>query len=199
MRRVLLTFAIALLAASAAAQDVAKDAWQLDPANSSAQFSARHLGISTVRGTFTKLSGTVHYDSLNVEKTSIEVTIQAASIDTGFEMRDRELRGSNLLDVQTYPTITFASKRIEAAGAGKLKITGDLTIHGVTKEVVLDAEGPSQVLIDPSGDRRMGASATTKIRRTDFGMSGLPDIVGDEIGITLDVEMIKRLPRPKAV
>jgi polyisoprenoid-binding protein YceI len=193
MRRFFFSVAIALLTASAVAQEV----WKLDPPHSSAQFSARHLGISTVRGAFTKVTGTVQYDPARVEKTSIQATLQTASVDTRFEMRDRELRGENFLDVQKYPAITFASKSVETAGSGKLKITGDLTIHGVTKEVVLDAEGPSQVLTDPSGNKRMGASATTKIRRSDFGIAGLPDIVGDEISITLDVEMIKEWRRPK--
>jgi polyisoprenoid-binding protein YceI len=193
MHRVLLAAAIAFLTASA----VAQEAWQLDPPHCSAQFSARHLAISTVRGAFSKVSGTVQYDPANVEKTSIQATIQAASVDTRFEMRDRELRGENFLDVPKYPTITFTSKRVEAAGGGKFRITGDLTIHGVTKEVVLDADGLSQVLTDPSGNKRMGASATTTIHRSDFGVSGLPDIVGDEISIAIDVEMIKLLPRHK--
>src|SRR5580698_9375608 len=157
--------------ASAAAQTV----WQLDPPHCSAQFSVRHLGISTVRGDFTKISGTVQYDAANIEKSSIQVTIDAGSIDTRFAMRDRQVRGPDFLDVGQYPTITFTSKKFEAAGMGKLKITSDLAIHGVTKEVVLDAEGPSKILTDPSGDKRMGASAATKIRRSDFGMTNLAD------------------------
>jgi polyisoprenoid-binding protein YceI len=176
---------------------VAQEIWQLDSPHASAQFAVRHLGISTVRGAFTKVSGTVQYDPANPEKTSIQASIAASSVDTRFEMRDRELRSADFLDVEKYPTITFASKKVEAAGAGKLKITGDLTIHGITKEVVLDTEGPSAILTDPSGNKRMGASATTKINRNDFGVSGLPGTVGDEISIMLDVEMIKELPRPK--
>jgi len=194
MARTLSAVALALLLTTPA---VAQDIWQLDPPHASAQFAVRHLGISTVRGAFTKVSGTVQYDPANPEKTSIQASIAASSVDTRFEMRDRELCSSNFLDVERYPTITFASKNVEAAGAGKLKITGDLTIHGITKEVVLDAEGPSTILTDPSGNKRVGASATTKINRNDFGVSGLPGTVGDEISITLDVEMIKELPRPK--
>jgi len=194
MARTLFAVAFALLLTTPA---VAQEIWQLDPPHASAQFAVRHLGISTVRGAFTKVSGTVQYDPANPEKTSIQTSIAASSVDTRFEMRDRELRSSNFLDVERYPTITFASKKVEAAGTGKLKITGDLTIHGITKEVVLDAEGPSTILTDPSGNKRMGASATTKINRNDFGVSGLPGTVGDEISITLDVEMIKELPRPK--
>jgi polyisoprenoid-binding protein YceI len=160
----------------------AQETWTLDPPHSSAQFSVRHLGVSTVRGAFTKVSGTVKYDANNLAKSSIQTTIDAASVDTRVDMRDNDLRSANFLDVQKYPAITFASKKIEAAGAGKLKATGDLTIHGVTKE-------------DPWGNMRMGASATTKINRNDFGVSGRPGMVGDEITITLDIEMIHPLPK----
>jgi polyisoprenoid-binding protein YceI len=184
-----LVVATALLAALSA---VAQDTWQLDPPHSSAQFSVRHLGVSTVRGAFTKVSGTVLYDAANLGKSSIQTTIEAASVDTRVEMRDNDLRSSNYLDVKKYPTITFTSKKIEAAGAGKLKVTGDLTIHGVTKEVVLDVDGPTPAIKDPWGNQRVGASATTKINRMDFGVAGAPGMVGDDITITLDVEMIKK-------
>jgi polyisoprenoid-binding protein YceI len=180
-----------LLTLSAAAQDT----WQLDPPHSSAQFSVRHLAVSTVRGAFTKVSGTVVYDPANLGKTSIQTTIDAASVDTRVEKRDNDLRSPNFLDVSKFPTITFQSKRVEAAGAGKLKVTGDLTIHGVTKEVVLDVDGPSGPMKDPWGNQRMGASASTKINRLDFGVAGLPGVVGDDINITLDVEMIKQGPK----
>jgi polyisoprenoid-binding protein YceI len=190
MSRTLSALAVALLLTLSAA---AQDAWQLDPPHSSAQFSVRHLGVSTVRGAFTKVSGSVVYDAANPNKSSIQATIDASSVDTRVEMRDNDLRSPRFLDAQKYPSITFASKKVEAAGPGKLKVTGDLTIHGVTKEVVLDVDGPSPSIKDPMGkDRlRMGASATTKINRNDFGVSGLPGIVGDDITITLDVEMTK--------
>jgi polyisoprenoid-binding protein YceI len=177
-----------VLTLSAAAQDT----WQLDPPHSSAQFSVRHLGVSTVRGAFTKVSGTVLYDANNLGKSSIQATIQSASVDTRVEMRDNDLRSPNFLDVQKYPTITFVSKKMEAASAGRLKVTGDLTIHGVTKEAVLDVDGPTAPMKDPWGNQRMGASASTKINRLDFGVAGAPGIVGDEITITLDIEMIKK-------
>jgi polyisoprenoid-binding protein YceI len=180
-----------LLTLSAAAQDT----WQLDPPHSAAQFSVRHLGISTVRGAFTKVSGTVVYDAANLGKSSIETTIDATSVDTRVEMRDKDLRSPNYLDVEKYPTITFKSKKIEAAGAGKLKVTGDLTIHGVTKETVLDVDGPSAPIKDPWGNQRMGASASTKINRMDFGVAGAPGLVGDDISITLDIEMTKKMPK----
>jgi polyisoprenoid-binding protein YceI len=194
MSRTLIASAIALLLTLTAA---AQDTWQLDPPHSSAQFSVRHLGVSTVRGAFTKVSGTVQYDSASPGKSSIQATIETASVDTRVEMRDNDLRSPRFLDAQKFPTITFQSKKVEAAGAGKLKVTGDLTIKGVTKEVVIDVDGPTPAIKDPMGkDRlRMGASATTKINRNDFGVSGLPGIVGDEITITLDIEMIKPLPK----
>jgi polyisoprenoid-binding protein YceI len=194
MPRTLTTLAVALLLSLTAA---AQDTWQLDPLHSSAQFSVRHLGVSTVRGAFTKVSGTVQYDPANPAKSSIQATIDAASVDTRVEMRDNDLRSARFFDVQKFPTITFQSKKVEAAGAGKLKVTGDLTIHGVTKQVVLDVDGPTAPINDPMGkDRlRMGASATTKINRQDFGVSALPGAVGDEITLTLDVEMLKPMAK----
>lgn len=186
--RVLWVVATVLISASAFAQ---VETWQVDPAHSSAQFSVRHMGISTVRGGFTKVSGTAKYDPSDVSKTSIETTIDAASIDTRVEMRDNDLRGPSFFDTAKYPTITFKSKRTEAAGAGKLKITGDLTMHGVTKEVVLDVEGPTNAVKDARGNDRRGASATTKIDRKDFGVNGAAAMVADEITITIDVELTK--------
>jgi polyisoprenoid-binding protein YceI len=162
--------------------------WQIDPMHTSSQFSVRHLGISTVRGVFQKTSGTVMYDAADPSKTQIDVTIDASSVDTRVQMRDNDLRSPHFLDAAKYPTITFKSKRAEAAGSGKLKITGDLTIHGVTKEVVLDVDGPSAP-ISAMGGTRMGAQATTKINRQDFGVSGAPGAVGDDIQIVLDVEV----------
>ena len=189
MSRLFLIFtAVLAFAASAIAQ---VETWKIDPAHSAAQFSVRHLGISTVRGAFTKVSGSANYDTKDPSKTTLEATIDASSVDTRVEMRDKDLRSPNFFDVEKYPTITFKSKRVETAGAGKLKIIGDLTIHGTTKEVVLDVDGPSAPVKDPWGNSRMGASATTKISRKDFGVSADAGMVGDEIPITLDVELTK--------
>lgn len=184
--------AIFLLFTLAAA---AQDSWKIDPQHSAAQFSVKHLGISTVRGAFTKVSGTLLYDPNNPGRSSIHTTIEAASVDTRVDMRDNDLRSANYLDVQKYPTITFQSKKIEAAGEGKLKVTGDLTMHGVTKEVVLDVDGPSAEMKDPWGNQRIGASAATKINRMDFGVAGAPGIVGDDINITIDIEMTKQVAK----
>ena len=106
-------------------------------------------------------------------------------------MRYNDLRSPTFLDVQKYPTITFHSKQVKGAAAGKLHIVGDLTIHGVTKEVTLDVDGPSAAMKDPWGNQRVGASATTKINRKDFGVNGAPGVVGDDITITIDAELIQ--------
>jgi polyisoprenoid-binding protein YceI len=185
--------AVFVLSVAAAAQS---DTWQIDPFHSAAQFAVRHNGISTVRGAFAKLNGTVQYDPSDVTKTAIEVTIDATSVDTRVEPRDKDLRSPNFFDVEKFPTITFKSRRVEAAGKGRLKITGDLGIHGVTKEVVLDVDGPNGPNKDPRGNQHMGASATTQISRKDFGVNGAPGAVGDDIQITIDVEMVKRAAEP---
>ena len=188
MSRLLLVITAAIaFTASAFAQ---AKTWQIDPNHTSAQFSVRHMGISTVRGAFTKVSGTATYDPADPGKTSIEVTIDASSVDTRVEKRDNDLRSPNFFDVAKYPTLTFKSKRVEAAGSGKLKVTGDLTIHGVTKEVVLDVDGPSAPMTDPRGNSHMGASASTKINRKDFGVNGASAVVGDDVAITIDVELL---------
>lgn len=179
--------ALALFAVSAAAQ---VQTWKIDPNHTAAQFSVRHMGISTVRGAFTKVSGSVDYDPSNPAKSSVEATIEAASVDTRVETRDNDLRSPNWFDVAKYPTITFKSKSVQAAGSGKLKITGDLTIHGVTKEVVLDVDGPSAPVTDPKGNSHVGASATTTVKRTDFGVGTNP-MVGEDITITIDTELLK--------
>jgi len=187
-RKFLVCSAVFVFISSAFAQ---VETWKIDPAHSAAQFSVRHLGISTVRGEFKKVSGSANYDPSDPAKTSIEATIDATTIDTRVDKRDNDLRGPEFFDVQKYPTITFKSKRTEAEGTGKLKITGDLTIHGVTREVVLDVDGPTPPIKDPKGNSHMGASATTKINRKDFGVSGAPTVAGDEVSITIDVELIK--------
>jgi polyisoprenoid-binding protein YceI len=189
MSRFILTFITALAMATTAAAQAGT--WQIDPNHSAAQFSVRHLGVSTVRGAFTKVSGSAKHDPADPSKDSLDATIDANSVDTRVEARDNDLRSPHFLEVQKYPTITFHSKTAKVAGPGKLQITGDLTMHGVTKEVVLDVDGPSAAIKDPWGNQRIGASATTKITRQDFGVSGAPGVVGDEITITIDVELIQ--------
>jgi polyisoprenoid-binding protein YceI len=188
MSRFHLSIIIALAMTAAAAAQAGT--WQIDPNHTAAQFSVRHLGVSTVRGAFTKVTGSAKYDPADLSKTSLEATIETTSVDTRVEMRDNDLRSPRFFDAQKFPTITFHSKTTKASGPGKLQITGDLTIHGVTKEVVLDVDGPSEPIKDPMGKGlRMGASATTKVNRQDFGVSALPGIVGDDITITIDTEL----------
>lgn len=186
-----LLVAALVLSASAFAQ---VQSWKIDPNHTAAQFSVRHMGISTVRGAFTKVTGSVDYDPANVAKTSLEATIEAASVDTRVEMRDNDLRSPNYFDAAKYPTITFKSKSVQAAGEGKLKIVGDLTIHGTTKEVTLDVDGPSAPVTDPRGNAHMGASATTTVKRTDFGVGSSSSMVGEDITITIDTELLRPAP-----
>ncbi|HET9401299.1 MAG TPA: YceI family protein [Candidatus Acidoferrales bacterium] len=188
-RTTVILIASLFLSASACTQT---QSWRLDPAHSAAQFAVRHMGISTVRGTFTKVQGTVQFDPADPAKLSIDVTIDASSVDSRVEARDNDLRGASLLDVQHYPTITFRSKRTDVVGKGKLKVTGDLSIHGVKKEVVLDVDGLTEPVKDPRGNAHMGASATATINRRDFGVTGYPAaMVGDDVAITIDVELVQ--------
>ena len=172
--------------------------WELDPAHSTIGFAIRHMMISTVRGQFRTFTGKATGDPKTPDKAAIEASIDAASIDTANEKRDGHLKSPDFFDVAKFPTITFKSKTITAAGAGKAKVTGDLTMHGVTKEVVLEVEGPTQVIKDPMGNTRAGAHATAKINRKDFGinwsksMDGGGVVVGDEVEVTIDVEAVKK-------
>jgi polyisoprenoid-binding protein YceI len=185
---ILTLIVVSVLILPAAAQ---LQSWNIDPAHSSVQFSVRHMGISTVRGAFTKLSGLVLYDPSDSSKTTIDAAIDAASVDTRVDRRDNDLRSPNFFDAAKYPTLTFKSKKVEAAGAGKLKVIGDLTIHGVTKEVTLEVEGPSAPVKDPRGNLHIGASASTTVNRKDFGVNGAAAMVGDDVPITIDLELVR--------
>jgi polyisoprenoid-binding protein YceI len=170
---------------------LAGDTWKIDGNHTAAQFAVKHMGISTVRGAFTKVSGTVDYDAHDLSKSIIDVTIDPSSVDTRVERRDNDLRSDHFFDVAKYPTITFKSTKVESAGAGKLKATGDLTMHGVTKQVVLDIDGPTDPMKDPKGNLHAGASASTQVDRTQFGMTGMTAMIGSDIAITIDVELVK--------
>lgn len=174
-----------------------QDVWEIDPAHSSAQFSVRHMMVSNVHGEFGKMAGRLEVEGRNFLKAQVEATIDATSINTRNEARDKDLRSANFFDVEKYPTIAFKSKRIESAN-GHLRMIGDLTMRGVTKEVSLDVDGPTPEVKDQRGALRMGASATTTINRKDFNVSwnsvleGGGVVVGDQVSITIDVELIKR-------
>jgi polyisoprenoid-binding protein YceI len=192
-------FALALgLLAAAAGGALAESSWEIDPAHTAVQFSVRHMMISNVRGEFTTFSGTVRADEKDLTRSVIEATIDAASIDTRQAKRDEHLRSPDFLDVARFPKITFRSKRIEPAGSGRWKVRGDLTLHGVTREVVLDVEGPTPEVRDPGGKTRAGAHATTTLKRSDFGISWNKTldsggvVVGDDVAVTIDVEGVKQ-------
>ncbi len=198
-RSLLILIAVLGFAAAGFAQ---AGTWQIDPAHSAAQFSVRHLMISNVKGAFTKVSGTVQYDPADLTKTAVDTVIDASSVDTRVEARDNDLRSANFFDVAKYPTLTFRSKRAEAPG-GKLRLIGDLTIHGVTKEVILQVEDITPPVKDARGAMHVGATASTKISRKDYGLlynrvvEGSA-VVGDEISITIDIEAVKAPPAPAA-
>ncbi|HET6923976.1 MAG TPA: YceI family protein, partial [Anaeromyxobacteraceae bacterium] len=147
----------------------ATSTWQLDPAHTRASFGVRHLVIATVKGEFGKTTGTLVLDEADITKSKVEATIDATTVNTREPMRDEDLRSPNFFDVAKYPTITFKSTKVEKAGEGKLKVTGNLTIHGVTKLVTLDVDGPTKEIKDPWGNVKRGLSATGKINRKDFG------------------------------
>jgi polyisoprenoid-binding protein YceI len=174
------------------------DTWQIDPPHTNVEFTVRHMMISNVKGQFQKTSGTVAVNGNDPVSAKIDATIEASSIDTRVEKRDAHLKSPAFLDVDKFPTITFKSTKVEAAGPGKWKVTGDLTLHGVTKPVVLDVEGTGAPINDPMGNTRAGASATTKIKRSDFGLNWNQALeaggvmVGDEVAISIDVEAIKK-------
>lgn len=171
--------------------------WTIDSSHTSATFSVRHLMISNVRGEFQKVSGTVTYEPGKPLQASVEATIDVASISTRDAQRDAHLRSADFFDVENHPNITFASTSIRQGDRG-LEIAGGLTIRGATREVVLAVEGPTAEQTDPWGNVRVGASASTKIKRSDFGVTwnavleagGV--VVGDEITIHLDIELIKQ-------
>ncbi len=184
---------LAMTAACAAPSFAQATTWQIDPAHANAQFTVRHLGISNVSGQFTKVSGTVTLDDKDITKSSVTATVEADSVDTRNEMRDKDLKSDGFFDVAKFPTWTFTSTKITQNGPGKLTMVGNLTLHGVTKEVTFDVDGPSDAITDPWKNQRRGASATTTIHRMDFGISKYPAaMIGDDVRITLDIEFTKK-------
>jgi polyisoprenoid-binding protein YceI len=172
-----------------------KTTYKIDPAHSSAQFIVRHLMITNVRGGFTGVTGTVVYDPDDLATSSIDVTIDVNTLSTGDATRDAHVKSAEFLDVEKYPTIIFKSKTI-TKHSGHL-VEGDLTIHGVTKGAVLDVEGPTSEQVDPWGNTRVGASATTKIKRSEFGVTWNAALetggimLGDDLKLEIDVSLIK--------
>lgn len=172
--------------------------WQIDPDHSSFQFKVRHLTVSNVKGDFTKVKGVVTMDDKDVANLNVELTIDAASVNTGHAKRDEHLRAADFFDVAKYPTITFVSKKVIKDGPDRLKVTGDLTLHGVTREVTVNVDGPTQEVKDPGGNFRRGATGTARINRKDFGLTwnrvletgGV--VIGEDVDIFVEIELIKK-------
>ncbi len=189
-----LRFAGSLLLAALSA---AAENYTIDTLHSTAHFAVRHMMITTVRGQFGGVKGTVKYDAKNPSATVVEATIDAATINSGEPKRDADLKGEEFFDIKKYPVMKFQSAKVESAGAGRLKVTGDLTINAVTRQVALDVEGPTPPIKDTRGREKVGASATTKISRKDFGITWNQVLeaggvaVSDEVSITIDLELIK--------
>jgi polyisoprenoid-binding protein YceI len=194
-QRIGLVSTIVLLSSLSALAQTAT--WNIDPAHSTAQFTVRHLGISNVTGSFTKVTGSVALNEKDITQSQVSASIDVNSVDTRVEMRDKDLRSPNFFDVEKYPTIEFKSKRI-VSGGGKLQVVGDLTIHGTTHEVTLDVDGPTPEITDPWGNSRRGISAATTINRKDFNLLynkllGTGEAaVGDIVKIQIDAEIVKK-------
>jgi polyisoprenoid-binding protein YceI len=171
--------------------------WKIDPAHTAVEFKIKHLMISWVKGTFTDVQGAVIFDEAEPEKAAINVQIATASVDTGNKKRDDDLRSPNFFDAASYPVMSFVSKEVVVANGILTQINGELTLHGETRPVTLEVKDFSQTVVDPWGNTRRGASAATTINRKDFGLTwnkaleagGV--VVGDEVRISLEVELIK--------
>ena len=191
-----LTFAILLLAVPALAQT-----WRIDPAHSRASFSVRHFGISNIRGDFGAVTGTVDYDGKDVTKAKVNASIDVNSISTRVDKRDEHLKTDDFFDAKTHPTITFVSTAITPKGNGKFNLVGNLTMRGTTKPVTLELDAPSAVLVRKGEADRVGATASGRINRKDFGIKYHEVIengalgVADMVDIVLDVEMTRQAAR----
>ncbi len=180
--------------------------WVTDPATTRASFTVTHLMVSTAKGQFDKVSATVNIDETDITRSTVEATIDANSINTENPRRDTHLRSEEFFDVANHPNLTFKSKKVEKAADGKLKVTGDLTMRGVTKEVVLDVTGPSAAQKDPSkpGTVRRTATATTRVNRKDFGLNWNKALeaggvaVSDEVNIALELGLVPAATAPAA-
>lgn len=171
--------------------------WKLDPAHSGAEFKVKHMMISNVKGSFSGLNGTLVEDKADPTRSHVEASIDIATISTGDAQRDGHLKSADFFDAEKYPTMTFKSTQVEQKGEGEYRVTGDLTLHGVTKPVTFAVEGPSAPGKDPWGNTRIGLSATAKINRKDFGLSWNAALetggflVGEEVQITIDAQFIQ--------
>lgn len=171
--------------------------WNIDSVHSTAEFKVKHMMISNVKGQFTGIKGSLTHDESDPANSRVEASIEAASINTRDPQRDAHLKSADFFDIEKFPALTFKSTRITRNSDGELEVTGDLTIHGVSRNVVFAVEGPSEPAKDPWGNTRLGLAATTKINRKDFGLTwnaaletgGI--LVGDDVTLSLDVQFVK--------
>ncbi len=176
----------------------ASTVWKIDTPHSDVSFKIRHLMVSNVKGHFSKVSGTIDYDGKDVKSVKIDAEIDVDSIDTGDKGRDEHLKNADFFDAAKYPKITFKSTSVKGAGKSKFTVVGDLSMHGVTKAVTLDVEGPAEAIKDPKGITRTGATATAKVKRKDFGISwnknmdGGGVMLGEEVPVTIEIEAAKQ-------
>jgi polyisoprenoid-binding protein YceI len=171
--------------------------WNLDPVHSVAEFKVKHMMISNVKGQFTGITGVLTLNENEIAGSRVEATIDASTINTREAQRDAHLKSADFFDVERFPTLSFRSTEVKRTGDDELAVTGDLTIHGVTRQVTFQVEGPTAAGKDPWGNTRVGLSASTKINRKDFGLmwnttletGGI--LVGEDVTITLDLEFVK--------
>ncbi len=194
-----LAFALTLTVAIPALAAAETSSWTIDPAHSSSQFSVRHLVISTVRGQFGKTTGTVKLDEKDMTRSSVEAAVDVNTIDTRVAARDADLKSPNFFDAARYSTMTFKSNKVEKAGDDKLRVSGDLTIHGTTRPTIWEVTYSPKTK-GMMGETRRGFAASTRINRRDFGLSyskaiEAGPVVGDEVAITIDAEAIEDHPK----
>jgi polyisoprenoid-binding protein YceI len=195
MKRIISIFIVAALLAPL---NVFAATYTIDPAHSTIGFRVKHLMISNVKGVFEKFKGSVNIDEKDITRSKVDVTIEMASVNTNITKRDDHLRSPDFFDVAKFPVMTFTSTKVEKAGVDALKVTGILTIKGVSKQVILNVEGPTGEIKSPQGDVKRGASAATTINRQDFGVSwskkldGGGMVVADDVYISIDTELTRQ-------
>ena len=191
--RFLMALALATASLAGSSAFAQTSTWTIDPNHSSINFEIRHLGVSNVHGSIGGIKGTVAYDEKDITKSSVESTADTTTVATGVEARDKHLKSPDFFEVDKFPTLSFKSTSLSNSG-GKLTLTGDLTLHGVTKSVTLDVDGPAPPQTDKNGKTRSGFSATGKLKRSDFNFgSKFPSaMIGDDVKFSIDVEIDKQ-------
>jgi polyisoprenoid-binding protein YceI len=190
-----------LLLATPLAAHAAPTKWNLDQSHTDIGFKVRHLMVTNVKGQFNKFTGTLDFDDKDITKSKVSIEIDAASLDTNEAKRDEHLKSADFFDVAKFPKLTFVSTAVKKAAPGKLLVTGNLTIHGVTKSVTLDVNAPDRAIKDPWGNTKRGFEATTKIKREDFGLTWNKALeaggvlVGSEVEISIEAEFGLEAPK----